>query len=92
MAITSAGIPTPVDVHDLEYDRFLEEVHSFEFWFEAVSGYLSGLAWGHRPDLVEPARTAEERDRLVTVLCNYCVDSASFIQRRIRDWKCVLSS
>lgn len=80
MATTSAGIVTPVDIHDLEYDRFLEEVHSFEFWFEAVSGYLSGLTWGHRPDLVEPQRTPEERDRLVTVLCNYCVGETAALE------------
>jgi hypothetical protein len=27
----SADTTVPVDIHDLDYDRFLEEVHSFEF-------------------------------------------------------------
>ena len=31
----------PGDIHDLDPQAFLEEVHSFEFWFEAVQGYLS---------------------------------------------------
>ena len=63
-----------------DYDRFLEEVHSFEFWFEAVSGYLTGLTWGHRPGLVDRPRTPEERERLVTVLCNYCVGEAAALE------------
>ncbi len=40
----------PTDVHDLDPQAFLEEVHSFEFWFQAVEGYLSGT------DLGAPAR------------------------------------
>ena len=76
----SADTTVPVDIHDLDYDRFLEEVHSFEFWFEAVSGYLTGLTWGHRPGLVDRPRTPEERERLVTVLCNYCVGEAAALE------------
>lgn len=79
-ARASAAAAEPIDIHDLDYDRFLEEVHSFEFWFEAVSGYLSGLTWGHHPEMVEPKRTAEERDRLVTVLCNYCVGETAALE------------
>lgn len=76
----SADTTVPIDIHDLDYDRFLEEVHSFEFWFEAVSGYLTGLTWGHRPGLVDRPRTPEERERLVTVLCNYCVGEAAALE------------
>ncbi len=63
----------PGDIHDLDPAAFLEEVHSFEFWFQAVEGYLSGLTFGHRPDIAEAELSDIERDRLVTVLCNYCV-------------------
>jgi 1,2-phenylacetyl-CoA epoxidase catalytic subunit len=68
------------DVHDLDPQRFLEEVHSFEFWFQAVEGYLSGTTWGHRPDAVEAPMSAEDRDRLITVLCNYCVGEAAALE------------
>ncbi len=61
------------EVHGLEPREFLSEVHSFEFWFQSVEGYLSGRPYGHRPDLPAPELTPPERDRLVTVVCNYCV-------------------
>jgi 1,2-phenylacetyl-CoA epoxidase catalytic subunit len=61
------------EVHDLPHDEFLAEVHSFEFWFQAVEGYLSGTTWGHRPDAVDAPLPDADRDRLITVLCNYCV-------------------
>jgi hypothetical protein len=58
------------DVHDLDPQAFLEEAHSFEFWFQAVEGYLSGTTWGHRPETAEAPMTSEDRERLITVLCN----------------------
>ena len=72
--------PAAMDIHDLEPEEFLEEVHSFEFWFQAVEGYLTGLTWGHRPDTVEAALSALERDRLTTVLCNYCVGETAALE------------
>ena len=68
------------DIHDLEPQAFLEEVHSFEFWFQAVEGYLSGTTWGHRPDTVETPMSEEDRDRLITVLCNYCVGESAALE------------
>ena len=62
-----------VEVHDLDPSEFLEEVHYFEFWFQAVEGYLSGTSHGHRPETAERPRVGEERERLIGVLCNYCV-------------------
>jgi len=70
----------PVDVHDLDPDTFLEEVHSFEFWFQAVEGYLSGLTYGHSPDTAEAPLTELERDRLITVLCNYCLGETAALE------------
>lgn len=61
------------DIHDLEPQEFLEEVHSFEFWFQAVEGYLPGTTSGHRPETVEVPLPEADRERLITVLCNYCV-------------------
>jgi hypothetical protein len=61
------------DVHRLDPLDFYEHARSFEFWFGAVQGYLEGACYGRRPDLPEQVHDARERERLVTVLCNYCV-------------------
>ena len=53
--------------------QFRERVHSFEFWFGAVQGYLDGCEYGHRPDTREAEFTEPERDRLITALCNSCL-------------------
>lgn len=68
------------DVHALEPEDFLEEVHSFEHWFEAVEGYLHGLDHGHRPDLAEAPLAASERDRLVATLCSYAVAETAALE------------
>jgi len=68
------------DVHQLEPARFFEQVHSFEFWFEAVEGYLHGLDHGHRAETPEAALAPVERDRLITVLCNYCVGETAALE------------
>jgi 1,2-phenylacetyl-CoA epoxidase catalytic subunit len=75
-----AAPPPAPDVHDLDPQQFLEEVHSFEFWFQAVEGYLSGLTWGHRPETPEAALAEGDRERLVTVLCNYCVGETAALE------------
>ena len=79
MTARSAAAP-PTDIHDLDPQEFLEEVHSFEFWFQAVEGYLTGLTWGHKPETEEASLTDGERDRLVTVLCNYCVGETAALE------------
>ena len=74
------GSPRMMDVHDLEHDAFLEEVHSFEFWFQAVEGYLSGTVDGHRPETRDEPPVGLERERLVTTLCNYCVGETAALE------------
>jgi 1,2-phenylacetyl-CoA epoxidase catalytic subunit len=71
---------TPADIHDLDPQTFLEEVHSFEFWFQAVEGYLSGRTYGHLPETAEVPMTEIERDHLITVLCNYCVGETAALE------------
>jgi len=71
---------TVTEVHDLDPQVFLEEVHSFEFWFEAVRGYLDGLEHGHRPETPEAEFTEGERERLVTVLCHYCIGETAALE------------
>ena len=68
------------EVHDLDPQEFLEEVHSFEFWFQAVEGYLSGLSYGYRPQTPDAPLTESERERLITVLCNYCVGETAALE------------
>jgi hypothetical protein len=68
------------EVHDLDPDEFLAEVHSFEFWFQAVEGYLSGTTYGYRPETAAPAIDDTTRERLITVLCNYCVGETAALE------------
>jgi hypothetical protein len=63
----------PAEVHALAPDAFAERVHSFQFWFEAVQGYLADREYGHRPGTPDAPLSESARDRLVTVLCNYCL-------------------
>ena len=61
------------DVHAFEPGAFIEHTRSFEFWFGAVRGYLEDAPYGLHEDTPEAPLEPAERDRLVTVLCNYCV-------------------
>jgi 1,2-phenylacetyl-CoA epoxidase catalytic subunit len=70
----------PGEIHDLEPGEFLERVHSFEFWFQSVEGYLSGTCYGHRPGMPEPTLDAAAHERLVSVLCNYCVGETAALE------------
>jgi 1,2-phenylacetyl-CoA epoxidase catalytic subunit len=66
-------VAEPFDVHAMDPGEAYEHGRSFEFWFDAVQGYLAGSSYGHRIDTPETEFESAERDRLVTVLCNYCV-------------------
>lgn len=66
--------------HDLAPEAFLDEVHSFEFWFQAVEGYLTECPYGYDPGLAEPSLGEPERDHLITALCNYCVGEAAALE------------
>lgn len=65
--------------HGLPEEAFLEEVHSFEFWFQAVEGYLHDRPYGHRPDTAEDLSGAN-REALITTLCNYCVGETAALE------------
>lgn len=70
----------PDEVHDLDPHEFFERVHSFESWFHSVEGYLAGTVYGHRPRAGERPLQEAERERLVTVLCNYCVGETAALE------------
>lgn len=61
------------DPHQLAEAEFRDEVLSFEFWFQAVDGYLSDRPYGRPETLVDQPLEDDARDRLITTLCNYCV-------------------
>jgi 1,2-phenylacetyl-CoA epoxidase catalytic subunit len=66
--------------HDLPPEVFLDEVHSFEFWFQAVEGYLSSNPYGHDPNLPEEELDESRRDALITTLCNYAVGETAALE------------
>ncbi|MBX3429651.1 MAG: long-chain fatty aldehyde decarbonylase [Hyphomonadaceae bacterium] len=59
--------------HDLDEAEFRATVHSFEFWFEAVEGYLHGRPYGVSPGLQDIELSERQRQGLIMTLCNYCV-------------------
>lgn len=48
-------------------------MHSFDFWLQAVEGYLLDTSYGRDAALVEEAMDDSRRESLITTLCNYCV-------------------
>jgi 1,2-phenylacetyl-CoA epoxidase catalytic subunit len=76
----TASSAAPTDVHDLDPQEFLEQVHSFEFWFQAVEGYLPGLTFGYHPETSDVALPDADRERLITVLSNYCIGETAALE------------
>jgi 1,2-phenylacetyl-CoA epoxidase catalytic subunit len=74
------GSPENQDLHRLAPDRFLEEVHTFQFWFDAVEGYLPGTRFGRRSETPEQKPSSDERERLITALCNYLVGETAALE------------
>jgi 1,2-phenylacetyl-CoA epoxidase catalytic subunit len=68
------------DPHSLTETAFLDEVHSFEFWFGAVEGYLSDRPYGRSPETVDVDLGDAQRERLITTLCNYCVGETAALE------------
>ncbi len=72
---------SPVDdPHKLELDDFHDEVHSFEFWFQSVEGYLTDRHYGRSADVREQALDDTRRERIITTLCNYCVGETAALE------------
>ena len=72
-----SAVPEP---HELPENEFLSEVHSFDFWFQAVEGYLLDTSWGRPPGLSEEPMSEAQRESLITPLCNYCVGETAALE------------
>ena len=76
-----SGSPTgEFDPHELAEQDFLDEVHSFQFWFDSVEGYLSDRPYGRSESTPDIELDDERRDRLITTLCNYCVGESAALE------------
>ncbi len=69
-----------IEVHKREHDAFLAEVHSFEFWFQSVGGYLKNRPHGVSPDTPIPDLDERERESLITTLSTYCVGEVAALE------------
>jgi len=78
-AAPSDGADAP-DIHGRDPGAFLEEVHSFEFWFQSVEGYLSEHPYGVVAGTRSSDLTASERDALISVLSKYCIGESAAIE------------
>ena len=61
------------EIHARDHDAFLREVHSFEFWFQSVEGYLVEHPYGVDPNSPIPELEASEKEALIATLSTYCV-------------------
>jgi hypothetical protein len=68
------------DPHALAEEDFLDEVHSFQFWFDSVEGYLSDRPYGRLETTVEEELDDARRERLITTLCNYSVGETAALE------------
>ncbi len=66
--------------HELLESDFLSEVHSFDFWLQAVEGYLLDTEHGRDPTLVEEPMDEARRETLITTLCNYCIGETAALE------------
>jgi 1,2-phenylacetyl-CoA epoxidase catalytic subunit len=68
------------EIHAQEHDAFLEEVHSFEYWFQSVEGYLKDRPHGISAETPVGELGEQERDALVTTLSTYCVGEVAALE------------
>jgi 1,2-phenylacetyl-CoA epoxidase catalytic subunit len=66
--------------HELPESEFLSEVHSFDFWLQAVEGYLLDTSYGRDAALAEEEMDDSRRQSLITALCNYCVGETTALE------------
>ncbi len=62
-----------IEIHARDHESFLREVHSFEFWFQSVEGYLVEHPYGVDPKAPIPELEETEKEALISTLSTYCV-------------------
>lgn len=72
--------PDDFDPHALAEQDFLDEVHSFQFWFDSIEGYLTDRPYGRLETTDEEPLDDDRRDRLITTLCNYTVGETAALE------------
>ena len=73
-------MPMTAEPHQRLESDFLNEVHSFDFWFQAVEGYLTDTEHGRDADLAEEPMEEAQRETLISTLCNYCVGETAALE------------
>jgi 1,2-phenylacetyl-CoA epoxidase catalytic subunit len=73
-------MPMTAEPHELLESDFLSEVHSFDFWLQAVEGYLLDSEHGRDPALVEEPMEESQREALISTLCNYCIGETAALE------------
>ena len=68
------------DPHALAEQDFLDEVHSFQFWFDSIEGYLTDRPYGRVETTAEEHIDDQRRERLITTLCNYSVGETAALE------------
>jgi 1,2-phenylacetyl-CoA epoxidase catalytic subunit len=68
------------ELHTRDHAAFLEEVHSFEFWFQSVEGYLHDRPYGIAADTPMPELEPARRQALVSTLSTYCVGEVAALE------------
>ncbi len=69
-----------VEIHARDHEGFLEEVHSFEFWFQSVVGYLADHPYGVDPKGSIPDLSESDRNALIATLSTYCVGEVAALE------------
>jgi hypothetical protein len=66
-----------VEIHARDHEAFLKEVHSFEFWFQSVEGYLVEHPYGVDPNAPIPDLEVSEKVALRGTLSTFCVGAVA---------------
>ena len=73
-------MPGLAEPHELLESEFFDQVHSFDFWLQAVEGYLLDTTYGRDADLVDEPLDDAQREALITTLCNYCIGETAALE------------
>jgi 1,2-phenylacetyl-CoA epoxidase catalytic subunit len=73
-------MPGLAEPHELLESEFFDQVHSFDFWLQAVEGYLLDTTYGRDEELVDEPMDDAQQEALITTLCNYCIGETAALE------------